>query len=190
MIAATSSLASSSPKDLHAAFLAIVPKIKMRADIAFAYDRCANQKADKVAEAIALAWKWFVKLQAEAWLFGPRVPRLGRRARPRSVGRTATSEVSQDARRPTCRQHADAGPGTSGISNRLPRLAGDVIRARKSDCGSHDARGTDVRFEQRVRRFAGADQPIEEQAARGVGKFLRRGSLKSSRPDHRLRRSD
>jgi hypothetical protein len=63
MIASSSSLASSCPKDLHAAFLAIVPKIKMRADIAFAYDRCANQKADKVAEAIALAWKWFVKLQ-------------------------------------------------------------------------------------------------------------------------------
>jgi hypothetical protein len=63
MIAATSSLASSSPKDLHAAFLAIVPKIEMRASIAFAYDKCANQKADKVAETVALAWKWFVKLQ-------------------------------------------------------------------------------------------------------------------------------
>ena len=59
---ATSSLASPSPNDLHAAFLALVPTIKKRARIAFAYYKCANQKAEKVAEAVALAWKWFVRL--------------------------------------------------------------------------------------------------------------------------------
>ena len=64
MITATSSLASNAPTDLHAAFLAIVPKIEMRARIAFAFCKCANQRAEKVAEAVALAWKWFVKLQA------------------------------------------------------------------------------------------------------------------------------
>jgi hypothetical protein len=63
MFAATTSFPSSTPKDLHAAFLAIVPKIEMRARIAFALCKCANQKADRVAEAVALAWKWFVKLQ-------------------------------------------------------------------------------------------------------------------------------
>ena len=39
------------------------PKLKCAHHIAFAYCKCANQKADKTAEAIALAWKWFVKLQ-------------------------------------------------------------------------------------------------------------------------------
>jgi hypothetical protein len=63
MVAATSSLASNAPTDLHAAFLAIVPKIEMRARIAFAFCKCANQRADKVAETVALAWKWFVRLQ-------------------------------------------------------------------------------------------------------------------------------
>src|SRR4029079_244240 len=62
MIAATTSLAAPSPNDLHAAFLALVPTIKKRARIAFAYYKCANQKAEKVAEAVALAWKWFVRL--------------------------------------------------------------------------------------------------------------------------------
>ena len=63
MVAATSSLASNASKDLHAAFLAIVPKIEMRARTAFAFCKCSNQRADKVAETVALAWKWFVRLQ-------------------------------------------------------------------------------------------------------------------------------
>jgi hypothetical protein len=62
MVAATSSLASPSPKDLHAAFLALVPKIEKHTRSAFKYLKCANERADKVAEAIALAWKRFVRL--------------------------------------------------------------------------------------------------------------------------------
>ena len=59
---ATSSFASPSPKDLHAAFLAIVPTIKKRARIAFAFYKCADQRADKIGEAIGLGWEWFVSL--------------------------------------------------------------------------------------------------------------------------------
>jgi hypothetical protein len=62
MIAATSSFASRSPEQLQVAFLALVPNIEKHARNAFGYYKCANQKDDKVAEAVALAWKWFVRL--------------------------------------------------------------------------------------------------------------------------------
>ena len=62
MVAVTSSSASRSVEELHVAFLALVPKIKKQARNAFAFYKCADQKADQVAETIALAWKWFVRL--------------------------------------------------------------------------------------------------------------------------------
>ena len=62
MVAIASSFSSPAPQELHIAFLALVPKIEKRARIAFAYLKCANQRADKIAEAVALAWKLFVRL--------------------------------------------------------------------------------------------------------------------------------
>jgi hypothetical protein len=53
---------TSGREELQVAFLALVPKIEMRVHMAFAYLNCANERADKVAEALALAWKWFVRL--------------------------------------------------------------------------------------------------------------------------------
>jgi hypothetical protein len=49
---------------LHARFLMMLPRIETHAKIYFRYVRCAANRADLIAETIALAWKWFVKLEA------------------------------------------------------------------------------------------------------------------------------
>ena len=47
---------------LQARFLGILPRIKTHARIYFRNVKCACKKADFIAEVIALAWKWFVRL--------------------------------------------------------------------------------------------------------------------------------
>jgi hypothetical protein len=47
---------------LHARFLLLLPRIEAHANIYFRDIRCAADRADFIAETIALAWKWFVRL--------------------------------------------------------------------------------------------------------------------------------
>src|SRR4029077_829997 len=47
---------------LKARFLALVPRIKTHAQIHFRDVRCPDTRAEKIAECLALAWKWFVRL--------------------------------------------------------------------------------------------------------------------------------
>jgi hypothetical protein len=48
---------------LHARFLTLLPRIETHARINFRYIRCADLRADRIAETNALAWKWFLKLE-------------------------------------------------------------------------------------------------------------------------------
>jgi hypothetical protein len=47
---------------LHQHFLAILPRIETHAQICFRYLHCPGKREDAVAEVIALAWKWFLRL--------------------------------------------------------------------------------------------------------------------------------
>lgn len=47
---------------LQARFLAIRSRIETHAKIFFRHVRCSVTKADRIAETLALAWKWFVRL--------------------------------------------------------------------------------------------------------------------------------
>jgi len=47
---------------LQAAFLAIVPRIERHASMYFRDVKCPNKRADRIAEAVALAWKWYRRL--------------------------------------------------------------------------------------------------------------------------------
>jgi hypothetical protein len=47
---------------LHTRFLSILPRIEKHASLYFRHIKCREQKADRVAEVVALAWKWFVRL--------------------------------------------------------------------------------------------------------------------------------
>ena len=53
---------TTSTRQLQAQFLRILPKIEIHARIVFRAVRCAVQKADCIAECIALCWRWFVRL--------------------------------------------------------------------------------------------------------------------------------
>jgi hypothetical protein len=57
-------IASTSPAHdtLHATFQALLPKLQTHASIYFRDVRCPDQKADRIAECIALAWKWLIRL--------------------------------------------------------------------------------------------------------------------------------
>lgn len=47
---------------LHARFLLLLPRIEAHAQIYFRHTRCAADRADNIAETIALAWQWFIQL--------------------------------------------------------------------------------------------------------------------------------
>jgi hypothetical protein len=47
---------------LRTRFMAIVPRIELHAHISFRDVTCAAQKADCIAETVALCWKWFQRL--------------------------------------------------------------------------------------------------------------------------------
>jgi hypothetical protein len=53
---------TSSVSGLQNAFLRLLPKIQNHAQITFRHIPCAHQRADRMAEAVALAWKWFLRL--------------------------------------------------------------------------------------------------------------------------------
>ena len=48
---------------LHSRFLAVLPRIQAHADYAFRFVRCVAKRSDWIAEAVALAWKWYAELE-------------------------------------------------------------------------------------------------------------------------------
>jgi hypothetical protein len=50
---------------LHAHFLQILPRIEEHAQVRFNFLRCPGRRDDAVAEVVALAWKWFLRLVAQ-----------------------------------------------------------------------------------------------------------------------------
>jgi hypothetical protein len=51
-------------QQLHAEFLAILPRIETHAKICFRYLKCPGKKADAIAETLAVAWKWYLGIIA------------------------------------------------------------------------------------------------------------------------------
>jgi hypothetical protein len=51
-----------SPEALQAHFLQILPRIEMHAQIRFAFLRCPGKRDDAIAETVAVAWHWFLRL--------------------------------------------------------------------------------------------------------------------------------
>jgi hypothetical protein len=54
-----------SPQAQQALFLQILPRIETHAQVRFGFLRCPGRRDDAVAEAVALAWKWFLRLAAQ-----------------------------------------------------------------------------------------------------------------------------
>jgi hypothetical protein len=47
---------------LHAAFLALLPRIVLHGQVYFRHVRCQFQKEDCIAEMVGLSWKWYLRL--------------------------------------------------------------------------------------------------------------------------------
>ena len=62
MVASPCPLPAPTESDLHAAFLTLLPKIEIHANVYFRQFRCPEQRADKVAETVAVAWQWYRRL--------------------------------------------------------------------------------------------------------------------------------
>src|SRR5262245_23693192 len=64
LTAMTSSFARAPAERLKAGFNSMLPKIHQHAWIYFRDIKCPDQRADRVAETVALAWKWYCRLAA------------------------------------------------------------------------------------------------------------------------------
>jgi hypothetical protein len=61
---ASTSLTANKPSKLHALqthFLAIMPRIRVHAEIHLGHIKCPGRRADAIAEVIALSWSWYVR---------------------------------------------------------------------------------------------------------------------------------
>ena len=48
--------------ELHVGFQLILPRLELHGHIFFRHVRCPHKRADAIAEMVALAWKWYVRL--------------------------------------------------------------------------------------------------------------------------------
>jgi len=86
-------------------FLVLLPQLELHARIYFRDVRCAASKADKVAETVALAWRWYLRLLARRRSvhgFSGRFIRFAARA-VKCGRRVCGQESSKDAFSTTCR---------------------------------------------------------------------------------------
>jgi hypothetical protein len=64
--------------DLQSGFLGILPRIELHAGIYFRHVRCQDTRAERIAETLGLAWKWYRRLSEKGFIRGKRTSRLKR----------------------------------------------------------------------------------------------------------------
>ena len=62
MIASLSAFPATATENLQARFLSLLPKIERCARFRFRHITCSAKRTDRIAETVALCWKWFVRL--------------------------------------------------------------------------------------------------------------------------------
>jgi hypothetical protein len=90
---------------LHARFESIRGRIERHARVYFRGERCPDRKADRIADTVALAWKWFKRLAdcgrdgtqfvAALARYAARAVRCGRRVTGQLPGKDVLSEQAQ-----------------------------------------------------------------------------------------------
>jgi hypothetical protein len=96
---------ASSLVHLHAAFLTILPRIELHAQVYFRGLRCPQRRADAIQETLAIAWKWFVRLVEQGKdplafpavfaSYAARAVKCGRRLCGQEKGKDALSAIAQ-----------------------------------------------------------------------------------------------
>jgi hypothetical protein len=99
-------ICSTNPANLQTRFLEIMPRIENHARIYFREVRCAIRKADCIAEAVAIAWKWFCRIAKkgkDATQFVGALARLAARA-VRAGRRVGAGERANDVMSPVAQR--------------------------------------------------------------------------------------
>jgi hypothetical protein len=141
---------------LHAHFLAILPRIETHARICFRDVKCPGRRADAVAEAVALAWKWFLRLAEQGKDVNEFVSALADYAvrHVRSGRRLCGQEKARDVLSP--RAQRQKGFRVEALPSSTRRGHEDVY-SRPHGQGRMDA------FEERLRD--NTQSPVPDQAA-------------------------
>lgn len=140
---------------LQAAFLSILPRIVRHAGVVFRGERCQARKDDAIADAVALAWRWFLRL-AEQGKDARQFPSVlaGYAALAAKSGRRLTGQLkAKDA----CSERAQRLHGFT-----VERLPTSTRRSFQNVYGMLGQREMDV-FEERLRH--NTQTPVDEQAA-------------------------
>jgi len=105
MVASTIPHSACSLAELQTRFLTIVSRIRTHGRVYFRHIKCPDRKADRVAEMVALAWKWFVRLAEKGKdatrfpsvlaSYAARAVKSGRRLCGQLTPKDALSEVAQ-----------------------------------------------------------------------------------------------
>jgi hypothetical protein len=141
---------------LHTEFLSILPRIETHAQIHFRHLRCPGRRADAIAEAVAVAWKWYLGIVDQG----------------KDVNEFVMALADYAVR------HVRSGRGVCGqerardvLSPRAQRMKSfKVERLQSSTLRRHDALYSDPHgqnhidaFEERLRD--NTQSPVDEQAA-------------------------
>ena len=155
MIASSNSFTRSSPNPLHVQFLALLPKLERHATIFFRY-LPSDKRSEKIAECVALAWMWLVRLNERGkdvnqfpMAFAVLVARAVKDGR-----KVAGQERTQDAMNPMAQQRhgfrVESLPHSTATA--YEHLHGNVNGQRQLD-----------EFEERLQH--NLQTPIPDQAA-------------------------
>jgi hypothetical protein len=101
----TAALSAPSLAELHAGFLALLPRIERHSEVCFRHVRCPHRRADCGAEMVALCWKWYGRAAQQGKevgrfvsilaTFAARHVRSGRRLCGQEKGKDALSPLAQ-----------------------------------------------------------------------------------------------
>lgn len=134
----------------------VLPKVQLHAQIYFRDVRCPDTKADRIAEACALSWKWFVRLAKrgkDATRFPSAIAGYAVRA-VRSGRRVCGQEKAKEVLSPRAQQRhgftVESLPSATAVSHE--HLYGNVRAQQKLD-----------EFEERLQD--NTQTPVPDQAA-------------------------
>ena len=169
-------------------FLAFLPRIEAHANLNFRYIRCPANRADHIAETVALAWKWFLMLEArgkDATQFVSAIATFAVRA-VKSGRRVVGMEKAKDAMNPHCQQrhgfHVGPLPGTS--ANPLADALSENVATPPPDAAAFR-----IDFPRWLRSLPGCDRRLAQQLMVGerTGAMARRFRISPARVSQKRR---
>src|SRR5262245_35683632 len=147
---------ASSSDCLHATFLTLLPRIELHGRVAFRSIKCPNSRQEAIAEMVAIAWMWVLRLHRhgkDPLQFPSAIATFAAR-QVRSGRRLCGQEKAKDVLSPLAQQRRHF---------RVERLPASIRRCFEDVYGSvHGQRDIDA-FEERLRD--NTQTPVTEQVA-------------------------